>query len=423
MNFTDRRLLSKISFIIALLWFIAQIVCIIVYWGDPQYSDAHSYQRLALLSYESGSWYPTAEQLYSELYIFNPGYINFLIGCLALFGTLNIVPVIQLFLNVALLFMLRHICSRICNRAVADYFTILFCIIYSNIIVVVPMMSELYFAFFLFLSMVLLREKPLFLFLAGFFIVYANYIRPISILFIPAVLLYCLYHKYHWKSYLFYLGGVAAMSLVLICFNYSLNGSKTIAASTGGVNLIIGAIANTTGTYDHKVFEENQLGYIENAEQYSVFEKDSIWKTRSLEWIKENPVEYIKYAPLKCVRLWWADSYMQVTLKNSHTHDIGQLTFSQKILSIIFQSLGYYVTLFFFCLALFRLRKKLWGYWGIFLIPLVAGTFLHMLMYGGMRYHYPYMPVIIFYAAVGVALLTKMVSVNDFENNSFRKIE
>ena len=35
MNFTDKRLLSKISFIIALLWFIAQIVCIIVYWGDP----------------------------------------------------------------------------------------------------------------------------------------------------------------------------------------------------------------------------------------------------------------------------------------------------------------------------------------------------------------------------------------------------
>ena len=30
-----------------------------------------------------------------------------------------------------------------------------------------------------------------------------------------------------------------------------------------------------------------------------------------------------------------------------------------------------------------------------------------MIMYGGMRYHYPFMPIIIFYAALGLCLLQK----------------
>ena len=52
--------------------------------------------------------------------------------------------------------------------------------------------------------------------------------------------------------------------------------------------------------------------------------------------------------------------------------------------------------------ALWRLRKKLWGYWGVFLLPVILACGMHGILYGGMRYHYPYVPIVILYATIGL---------------------
>ncbi len=125
--------------------------------------------------------------------------------------------------------------------------------------------------------------------------------------------------------------------------------------------------------------------------------------SRSIDWIKENPGKYILYTPVKMARLWWADSYSHLFLEDNKTEksNISHIT------DIIVHSIGYYIVLILFCIGIFKLGRQIWGYWGIFLIPVIAGCFMHIITYGGMRYHYPFMPIIIFYAAIGISLLLK----------------
>ena len=70
-------------------------------------------------------------------------------------------------------------------------------------------------------------------------------------------------------------------------------------------------------------------------------------------------------------------------------------------------SLVYYVVMVLFALALWKLRRRLLGYWGIFLIPVVLGSAMHMVLYGAPRYHYPYMPIVIMYASMAALMLEK----------------
>ena len=53
-------------------------------------------------------------------------------------------------------------------------------------------------------------------------------------------------------------------------------------------------------------------------------------------------------------------------------------------------------------IGLWKLRKKIWGYWGVFLLPIILACGMHCVLYGGMRYHYPYVPIMILYATIGL---------------------
>ncbi|HIT80863.1 MAG TPA: hypothetical protein IAD09_01270 [Candidatus Caccoplasma merdavium] len=395
--------LPLVTAIIVRLWIIFQIFYICIYWGAPQYSDAYNYQKWALDCYNSGNWYPKTEQFYSEPYICYAGYINFLIACLHIFGSFTFVPIINLFLNILQLFALYQICKKICNQTVAYYFTIFYCILLSNISIVAVTTSDLFFMTFMMCSITLIKKNHLLLILSGMLITYANYVRPFAVLYLLPIFFYVLYHKFNWKYYVSYFSGIILMTLLLLTFSYTINGTTHISSTTGGINLIIGANDDLNGSYTDKVLQEGNIGYIENSTTYDVFQKDSIWKSRSIEWIKENPRKYILYAPVKMARLWWADSYSHLLLSNEKHNNSG----TAHIISVLVNSTSYYLILIFFCIGIFKLGRKIWGYWGIFLIPLLGGCILHMIMYGGMRYHYPFMPIIIFYAALGLCLLQK----------------
>lgn len=403
LRFEKKIHLPLIALIFIGIWLLSQIVFIGIYWDAPQYSDASNFQKWALDCYQKGCWYPRTEQFQSEPYICYAGYINFLIAYLHIFDTFKFVPIINLLLNSLQLFALYHISKKICNPTIAHYFVILYCILFSNISIVVPTTSDLFFTTFLFCSIALIREKHLFLLLSGLLIAYANYIRPFIILFLLPIFFYVLYHKFNWKYYISYFCGIGIMTLLLILFNYRINGTTNIVATTSGINLIIGANDDINGTYTNKVFQKGKIGYIENPSEYNVFQKDSIYMSRSIDWIKENPGKYILYTPVKMARLWWADSYSHLFLEDNKTEksNISHIT------DIIVHSIGYYIVLILFCIGIFKLGRQIWGYWGIFLIPVIAGCFMHIITYGGMRYHYPFMPIIIFYAAIGISLLLK----------------
>lgn len=162
LRFEKKIHLPLIALIFIGIWLLSQIVFIGIYWDAPQYSDASNFQKWALDCYQKGCWYPRAEQFQSEPYICYAGYINFLIAYLHIFDTFKFVPIINLLLNSLQLFALYHISKKICNPTIAHYFVILYCILFSNISIVVPTTSDLFFTTFLFCSIALIREKHLF---------------------------------------------------------------------------------------------------------------------------------------------------------------------------------------------------------------------------------------------------------------------
>ena len=156
------------------------------------------------------------------------------------------------------------------------------------------------------------------------------------------------------------------------------------------------------GYYDTEVFGEGKIGYIDDKAGYSVFEKDSMWKSAALAWAKDNPGKVAALAPKKLYYLWSRD----VDLKSDLEGDGADVTDAGGYGSYIYRvlySIPYLLVMLAGVAGVWVKRRGLWGRWGIFLLPLLLGCAMHTLLYGGVRYHYPYMPVVLLFASVGTA--------------------
>lgn len=386
-----------------LLWLVVQILMVVLYWGKPQYSDAHSYISLASQCYNSGGWYPTDIQIDNDSYLFNPGYVNFLIVELKLFGSFLYHGIIGILLNGLLLLSIRSVIKNLLNSEAADYATILFCIMFSNMIAPVPVMSDLFFTCLLFASLALIRKNNWWLALSALIMCCANYTRPLLCVFALAILLYMLMQHFGWKRIAIYCVSYVVFSCALNAVVSHNTAAKDASGSTLGINLIMGANDSMNGTVNNVVFEEGNIGYV--AENTNVYQKDSIWRNHAISWIVEHPVKYVSYIPVKLARLWWADNYMDLPLNNLNTSDTSKYSkveLAKRVGRILLLSLGYYISVVLMFLGLWRIRKRLLGYWGIFFIPIILACGMHSILYGGMRYHYSYIPIIILYATTGI---------------------
>lgn len=378
------------------LWLVLQFVVAFIYTGAPQYSDAASYLAYAQKAAYTGGWYPSQSQLMNEMHIFNPGYVNFL-RILVHIGLVWAVPFINILFNAALSLAVFGIVRKLCNTSTAQIALIFFCLLPSNLMVVACRMSDLPFAALLYISIYLFQDKRYaLLIIAGVLMAVANYIRPTTIIFIVPMLIYAFVKRYRIWTYL-------AFGLAMLCtmgavyqFNKSNCGTGFVAASTGGVNLIQGANDNMDGSYNDKVFAPGMPGDT-TGRNMDVFEKDSLWKAEAVKWIKANPVKYVIYIPIKISRLWIADYY----------HDLVLTPGGISTLYKIALSIPYYLIICLAMVGIYLKRKKLWGIFGLTLIPLLGICAMHGLLYGAMRYHYPAIPILIMFAAIAAYSLLK----------------
>lgn len=378
--------LRNISAVFVIIWLVAQIVVVTIYWDLPAYSDSAAYRRLALESSDAG-WYPLINHLYSENYIFNPGYVNFLVLYLRVFGSFTGIGIVNICLNALLLWAVYDIVRKLATQKAAYVAVIFFCLLPSNVLIAAVTMSDLFFAALMYIAISLFRRNPWTMLAAGLLTGLANYVRPVAILFIVPLVLYAVVRKFGIKPVAVFFTGMLTITALIGMINRQMTNELFVSGSTAGVNLIMSATDDGGGSYNDAVFEEGKAGFLGNG-RYSVFEKDSIWKSRAIEWIKCNPGRYAANAPLKLARLWLGDSYHDLVLTQQRW--VGWL----KALT----SVPYYILCILAMIGLWRRRRELFGLWGIYLIPLLGACAMHMLLYGGMRYHYPYIPIIILFA-------------------------
>ena len=399
---------GKVSKLFCLLWIVIQIVLIIIFWNVEQRSDQGVYIKMALEYYERGGWYPDTSEIISS-FIWAPGLINFFILQLKIFGTLKVNYFINMLMNIGILWNIWYISNRFFSRRTAQISSIMFCIMYSNIMVVLPAGTEIPFTFLAVsaFSLSLSNSSYWKLVLSGVLLALANWIRPLSIVFVTVILLYMYKKKSKAGHYIAMLLPILLLTISFGCMAKKQMGYFTFQSTTSGVNLIMTANDKAYGGVATSLFGDSTTTcYIKNSKQYTFVEKDSIWKARSIEWIKEHPAKFIGLYVAKLVGMYVEDSWAERPIiggdgfvdKAAHGK-ADKMAIIKRIINMISKSIVYYFVMFIFIVSIIKNRNDLVSDKGYVVLILLLGTMITCVLSVTPRYHYPFMFAIVIWAA------------------------
>ena len=188
-------------------------------------------------------------------------------------------------------------------------------------------------------------------------------------------------------------------------------GVPAFQSSTSGINLIMTANDKAYGgVATHLWKDTTSTCYIKDAEKLTFVEKDSIYRARAFEWIKENPGRYAKLYFLKIGGLFVEDSWAdRPILGGAGTFgvDVGNGgLFSRQTLANLAVRAAKSVVYYAICvLALvwliknFKRTLKNYRKDGLLLLLLLMGVCSTCLLTVSPRYHYPFMFILVIFAA------------------------
>lgn len=403
----EARLKIIMRWVVA-IWIVTQIVLIIVFWGKPLNMDPAVYINLAQECFNNGTWYPMETHIYAS-YIWAPGFVNFLILQLKLFGTVNLNAVLNLLMNIGILGNIYYLGSRFFSVRVAALSVIIYCLLYSNLMIVVPACTEIPFLFLALSGFCLgLSNKTWHIVFGGVLVALANWVRPLSIIFILILLLYWLFRKSNIKSYVAFLVPLLLVVFIIGFTTYNRIGYYVYQSTTSGFNMVQTANDKAYGgVMPGELFKDSTTTlYIKNGASMTFVEKDSIWRARAYDWIKAHPVRYIGLFFKKMGGMYLEDSWPDKPIFGGNgvfsMYESGKMPkaeFMRSVLKMGLKSAVYYVVLLLFILSLYVNRKVLLSEKGMLLLLLVIGTCSNCLLIVSSRYHYTYLFVIVLFAA------------------------
>lgn len=395
--------MTKVAKVIIPIWFFIQLILIMIYWDSPLTGDTVIYHENALATFEQGVWYPYD---LNRIIVAEP-LINSLIAQLKLFGTLNTNKIVNLMMNIGILICVFTIAKKLFNERVAYISCILFCLIYSNTLIVIGTRTELPFVLFLLLALVVLKPVWWNVMLAGIFMGVAEWYRPLMPVFIPGMILYMFYEKFKIKYYIIFLIALIASVACIGMFNYQQTGRYFVNPSTGGANLFMTANDKAFGgTATHLLCDSDVVPPM--PKEYNALQKDSVYKVLARDWIKDHPDKfatlYVKKLGLLYIEDSWPD---RAILQNSgklskYITEKDYESLLRAAVMMIAKSVIYYIVLIIFVISIVRYREELLSKKGTIVLTLILGTLATCLFVVSPTYHYPYMFAVIIWAAYAI---------------------
>jgi len=168
-------------------------------------------------------------------------------------------------------------------------------------------------------------------------------------------------------------------------------------SSNGGINMLIGNNPNATGAYsvsfDPKILEG----------AHNEFEADAKAGKAAAEYIIEHPAKFVQNSVRKIAHLFESEGGLIVWMFHSDPEG-SQTRFSQKYGSlspwlILLVNLPYFAVMLV-ALPGFAVSEKN-RFWWITLGLLCTWIVLHLVVFGGSRFHFPLMPFAVAFAALG----------------------
>ncbi len=390
---------------------VIQICYIISFWGMPPLSDCYTHFELADYCRQHGEWYPAQKDIY-HIYILAPTLINYYLVQLRLFGSFDFNSIINLLMACVITYEIWYIGLKTFNRKTAWLAVGIWSLLYSTWTSVVPAATELPFLVLALGGVCLCYRRSWWaVILAGVFIALANTIRPLVVIFVPWAIAVMYVNRYNVMRYL--TAALAALAVVVLVGTmvYAKIGYFVAQSSTGGLNL--GLTANSAATGNNVVFyanPENEM-YIDDFDERTFAEKDSIWKARAIEWIKENPGRYTKLYFFKLAALYSHDTGFDGYLyKNSMGYSSAKvqgLSYWPIFFKKVAKSIWYYLVLIGATVAIIVRRRDLLSMKGMVLTVTILGTAATALFSVMTRYHYPLMFPIVLWCGYGLTFLQK----------------
>lgn len=402
------------------IWVVLQVCLVVKYWNMPNHDDALAYVKLASECIARGTWYPDVHNQYED-FIFGPGYVNLLIGIYHLFGSFSYVRLLNLLMNIAMVFEIRKLAEEIFSIKTGYYAAILYMLIFSNLYAPIAVLTDLPFTFLLLTALLLCNIRRLLpVAVAGVLIALANWFRPLAIVFLFVILLLFIVQKRRWQSYV-----ALALPLVLIVFLIGQSvkmrtGYFVYQAVSGGYNLAMSSFDEANGLVNFNGFGDPDNYICLPPGNYTYMERDSLLKRASIRWISEHPFKYVSQLPFKLVALYSEDTWAERVKPDMGFRVVlskvqgNSLKLTELIICLVLKSIVYYIVLLLFIYYVWTNRRDLLRERNAYLLIPVLGTAVTVLFVITSRYHYPYLFAITIYAAAGLDILLQ----NNLRKNS-----
>lgn len=412
--------LQIVSWIGYLLMLLLQIRLALCFKGE-QFGDFAEYVNKAKEISAAHAFYPRVRDLYNVFYLHAPGYVNFLALLFRLTDNLRVVFGCNILFLQILLFSAKYIVYCLTgNHKCTAVFQILYCVYFSLGVGggIALANTEMPFCALVFLSMALAvgkNRKAFILAVAGVIMGLANWMRPVMILFLPAVLwgIYRADKKKMLRSTVCYCASMLACILCIGGLSFMSCGKFIYQSTTMGINLFIGnnPIADGNNHWD-AVLKQNVDP--EAAADWTYEEWEDYYLHEALDWMRENPEQVIKQMPSRMFYLWANDVYFATAYADNKvdTETTAYITsIIDKVKSLRLGELKgidwmvilteyYYLSVLILAVIgiVKQFRRKEWFAWiGIYSI-IVLGSGMLMLMFGYGRFHFPYMIAILMIA-------------------------
>jgi hypothetical protein len=253
---------------------------------------------------------------------------------------------------------------------------------------------------------------------AGLLFAIATWIRPISPIYIGSALLYHLIfnRKLILKRYACVIGVYAALLIAFGTSCYLRTGYFLTQPTTLWFNFAANTYEKSTKVeYNQPVYPKGTARYIANREKLTALQCRDIWRQRSLQWLGNHKIAYLKKVPGRLFWMYYEDiDNIAAFLKNKQHAENNYVTL--PVTSIVHQitslSLVQYFALineicyiFILLMAVMStaqlLRKREYRSLFLPLFVIVAGSLaLVLVSHGETRFKAPFMPFFFMLAAL-----------------------
>lgn len=406
------------------LLFFLFLLAILAIFGYTPTNDGVGYIEYAETCIEAGEPYPCLGLIKGYPFIWNIGVINLTALFLKTFHSIYPILVFFCLLKALTALLIAKISELVFNSKVAFTTLILYILYPNNWGEVTTVNSETPMIFLVLLAFYILlknSENIRWLFLGGMLMALANWFRPIALIFLGSLMLYYILFKR--KNILRKTVGILSGYILIIFLfgieSYFRTGYFIYQAESLWFNMAEATYETSVRPhYNTEMYPVGTARYIDNMHDKTAIECNQIWKKRSLEWLKNNKLNYLSKVPGRLLYMYFNDiDNMTFLIKDKSKAENNYITLPYRNIIQRLNTLDYVQTAAFICMVLYYalLLLALWGTIKLLarkrfknaflpLIIIIGGSLaIVFAIHGETRFKVPFMPFIFMLAATSLS--------------------